>query len=64
MDCYVTAVVWPKFEPKRGIPLNRILEPLLAFATALPLAAAPPPTVGEKARDFIYLIRKSGEVDS
>jgi peroxiredoxin len=25
---------------------------LLAFAAALPLAAAPPPTVGEKARDF------------
>src|SRR5207247_364268 len=26
--------------------------PLLAFATVLPLAAAAPPTVGEKARDF------------
>jgi peroxiredoxin len=32
--------------------LNRILTPLLAFATVLPLAAALPPTVGEKARDF------------
>lgn len=32
--------------------MNRILTPLLAFATVLPLAAALPPAVGEKARDF------------
>lgn len=32
--------------------MNRILTPLLAFASVLPLAAASPPTVGEKARDF------------
>ena len=32
--------------------MNRIFHPLLAFAIALPLTAAPPPTVGEKARDF------------
>jgi len=32
--------------------LNRTLTTLLAFATALPLAAAQPPVVGEKARDF------------
>ena len=32
--------------------MNRILIPLLACAAVLPLAAAAPPTVGEKARDF------------
>ena len=32
--------------------MNRILIPLLACAAVLPLAAAAPPVVGEKARDF------------
>ena len=32
--------------------MNHILIPLLAFAAVLPLAAAAPPTVGDKARDF------------
>src|ERR1700723_3963946 len=32
--------------------MNRALMPLLFFAAALPLAAAAPPLVGEKAPDF------------
>lgn len=54
--CEGTVTAWfgRNSNQKRGIPLNRILSPLLAFATVLPLAlsAATPPTVGEKARDF------------
>src|SRR6266850_3340558 len=47
------AEVRPHSSSKREvIPLNRTFIPLLAFATVLPLAAAAPPTVGEKARDF------------
>jgi len=47
------AEVGPHSSSKREvIPLNRTFIPLLAFATVLPLAAAAPPTVGEKARDF------------
>jgi AhpC/TSA family len=47
-----TVEVRPEISFYKEVFLNRALISLAAFAASLPVAAAPPPTVGDKAPDF------------